>query len=328
MKRVVLSVVFASLLSAAAFAQSAAPEGSVPGGVRRPVRHPSIPPASLLMAYAPVAAPKIPGEEYGAVAGVALNSKGHLYVFQRTQNALIEFDEKGAFVRNFGEGLATRAHNVRVDASDNIWLVDDYGHTVTKLNPEGKVLLTLGVKDRPGTWNEATGTRQFNQPTDVAFAKNGDFYVSTAHGGPDPRIVRFDKTGKFLNTWSLAHEDGSRAVIHTVIVGPDGNVYAGDREAMKIRVFTPAGVPLRDIAMKNLVCGLYVDSHGDLWMTAGHDGMIMHLDWSGHVLGWTGEIGNGANEYGEAHYLAITKDMKTIYVSDTNNNKLEKLVLP
>ena len=62
--------------------------------------------------------------------------------------------------------------------------------------------------------------------------------------------------------------------------------------------------------------------------TAGHDGMIMHLSWSGDVLGWTGKIGKGANEYGEAHYLTITKDMKTIYVSDTNNDNLQKLVLP
>ena len=54
-------------------------------------------------------------------------------------------------------------------------------------------------------------------------------------GGPDPRIVRFDKNGKFITTWSLKHPDGSPALIHTLIVNSKGEVWAGDREVKIMR---------------------------------------------------------------------------------------------
>ena len=41
----------------------------------------------------------------GEAAGVALNSKGHIFLFQRTRPMLSEFDEKGHYLRSLGEGL-------------------------------------------------------------------------------------------------------------------------------------------------------------------------------------------------------------------------------
>jgi streptogramin lyase len=316
MNRIVLGV--ACLLAPAAAALAAAQPGAPP----RVISIPATP--RLPLATAP--APQPVGFAYSSVAGIALNSKGRLFVYQRGPVALMEFDEGGRFVRGFGEGMQTRAHSLRIDAADNLWVVDTGAHTVSKLGPNGEPLLTLGVKGQAGSWNEAAGSRLFNQPTDIAFAPNGDLFVSTGHGGPDPRIVRFDRDGKFITTWSLAHPDGSAATIHTVVVDSQGAVYAGDREAMKIRVFDASGRHLRDLQMNNLICGLSVDPAGNLWMTSGYDGMVMRLDWSGRVLGWTGKPGKGSNEYGEAHYLTVSRDLKTIFVSDTVNARVEKLV--
>jgi streptogramin lyase len=330
MRSIVLGLTGLLLATAAVTTQfpsgtASAAEGGRGGAPRAP-RNPVIPPASAMLPYTPAAEPTVPGEAYGSVAGIAQNSKDHLYVYQRTDNALIEFDQDGRFVRNFGPGMQVRAHSVRIDADDNIWLADVNANTVTKLSPSGQVLMTLGTKGQTGTWNEAAGAHLFNQPTDVAFGKNGDVFVSTGHGGPDPRVVRFDRTGKFLNTWPLTRPDQPRVNIHTITVGPDGNVYAGDREVMLLRVFRPDGAHVRDIKTKNLICGLYVDAKGDLWMTAGQDGMIMAMNWDGTVKGWTGKLGKGVNEYGEAHYMTLSRDLGTIYVSDTVNNRIQKLV--
>jgi hypothetical protein len=38
--------------------------------------------------------------------------------------------------------------------------------------------------------------RLFNRPTDIAFTKNGDFYVSDGCG--NSRVVKFTKDGKYL----------------------------------------------------------------------------------------------------------------------------------
>jgi hypothetical protein len=51
------------------------------------------------------------------VSGVALNSKGHIFVFQRGAHPLVEFDENGNFVRCMGEGLFSRPHGLRIDSA-------------------------------------------------------------------------------------------------------------------------------------------------------------------------------------------------------------------
>lgn len=264
--------------------------------------------------------------EFSNVAGVGLLSNGHLIVSQRLpMYPMLEYDEQNRLVRSFDANIVGRAHGMRIDSSDNIWLTDQACHTVIKLDSRGDVLMTLGTKGKAGTWDEAKGDQLFNQPTDVAFAANGDVYVTTGHGGPDPRVLRFDKRGRFVTGWSMKHADGSAATIHTIVVAPNGLVYVGDREVRKLRVFDRNGRSVRDIQMKNLVCGLYVDRSGRLWMTSGQDGMVMQLDWDGNILAWTGQEGFGSNDFGEAHYMVMTPDMKTIYVSDTVNNDVKRL---
>jgi hypothetical protein len=56
---------------------------------------------------------------FGKVAGVALNSKGHILVFHRGSRPLAEFDSSGKFVRTLGDGLFKSAYGLRIDADDN-----------------------------------------------------------------------------------------------------------------------------------------------------------------------------------------------------------------
>src|SRR6266478_2419916 len=110
---------------------------------------------------------------FSEVSGVALNSRGHVFVFQRGTHPLVEFDENGEFVRTMGESLFNRPHGLRVDASDNLWVTDNGAHFVLKLNPEGRILMVLGQKDYPGNDHS-----HFDGPDDVAFGKSGEIYVA------------------------------------------------------------------------------------------------------------------------------------------------------
>src|ERR1700685_4639118 len=85
-----------------------------------------------------------PGAGFGEASGVALNSKGHIYLFQRAKPMLAEYDERGKFVRSIGDALWDHPHGLRIDADDNIWTTDDGSHLVLKLTPQGDVLLVLG----------------------------------------------------------------------------------------------------------------------------------------------------------------------------------------
>src|SRR6202050_4421700 len=72
---------------------------------------------------------KLPPNLYlGEGIGVATNSKGHIFVYTRSQRTrLFEFDARGNYIREIGEGLYgfVFAHAVRVDSQDNIWAVDE-----------------------------------------------------------------------------------------------------------------------------------------------------------------------------------------------------------
>src|ERR1035438_647377 len=96
---------------------------------------------------------KFPANLYlGEGIGVATNSKGHIFVYTRSQRTrLFEFDQKGNYIREIGEGLYgfVFAHAVRVDSQDNIWAVDEGSNMVIKFNPEGRVVMTLGRRPEP-----------------------------------------------------------------------------------------------------------------------------------------------------------------------------------
>src|SRR5258708_35039698 len=72
---------------------------------------------------------KMPADIYlGEAAGVAQNSKGHIFVFTRSgETQLFEFDQEGNFVREISPRnyAFSFAHTVRIDPQDNIWAVDE-----------------------------------------------------------------------------------------------------------------------------------------------------------------------------------------------------------
>lgn len=110
---------------------------------------------------------------YGEVAGVATNSRGHVFVYARTGHAvatlgdertfyhggarLFQFDQSGKLVREIGQGTYAFdfAQQVRVDPQDNIWAVDAGSNVLTKFDSEGRFLMVLGRK--PETINVRPG---------------------------------------------------------------------------------------------------------------------------------------------------------------------------
>src|ERR1022692_1803046 len=136
-----------------------------------------------------------PNLHLGEGIGVATNSKGHIFVYTRSQaTRLFEFDAKGNYLREIGEGLYgfVFAHAVRVDPQDNIWAVDEGTNMIIKFNPEGRVVMVLGR--RPDALDGVPVTLGFNapvppaepyvfsRPTDVAWDKDGNIFVSDGYG--------------------------------------------------------------------------------------------------------------------------------------------------
>jgi DNA-binding beta-propeller fold protein YncE len=196
-----------------------------------------------------------------------------------------------------------------------------------KFGPNGDVLLTLGTKGEAGEWNEATGSHHFNQPNDIAIAANGDVFVVQGHtpGGGDPRVLKFDKTGKFLKTWGgRGKGPGQFEVAHGIALDAKGQLWVTDRENQRVQVFTQDGTFVREIKYAGLPCAIDIGRDA-IYMVNGFAGQVLRLDLDGKVLAATGKPGKGPGEFGEAHMIAVSPT-GDLFVADSVNASLQKFV--
>ena len=268
------------------------------------------------------------GVTMGPTAAVAFDASGHLWVLTRGPVAFFEFDQKGGYVRSFGEGLFTRAHGLRIDREGNLWAGDVGAHTVRKFSRDGQVLLTIGTAGEAGEWNEAAGSHKLNQPNDVAVADNGDIFIVQGHTpGPrgDARVLKFDKTGRFLAAWGAkGTAPGLFEVAHGIAIDAKGLLWVADRENQRIQVFDQKGTFVREMKYAGLPCAMDIGRQY-VYMVNGFAGQVVRMDLDGKVLAVAGRPGKGPGEFGEAHFIAVSPSQE-LYVADSVNGALVKFV--
>jgi DNA-binding beta-propeller fold protein YncE len=168
---------------------------------------------------------------------------------------------------------------MRMDAGGNLWLIDASGHIVYKLTREGKELMHLGTKGVKGG-DEKT----FNLPTDIAFAANGDIYVSDGYGAA--RIVKFTKDGKFIRQWGTrGNGPGQFGCPHSIGVDAQGKVYVNDRDNQRVEVFDSDGKFLTEWASGNFN-EMNITKDQKIWT----GGVLRELD--GTVIGTLPDVPN------------------------------------
>ena len=210
----------------------------------------------------------------GEVAGVATNSKGHIFVFQRAgnpyaslggsrifvhgQDQVLEFDQTGKFVREIAKGNYSNlvSNSVRVDAQNNVWTVDRSSGMVIKYSPNGsQILMMLGRKPesinitvvgaagrggRGGRGAPGAGGNQdlFPGSTDVAFDASGNIFVSDGVGANN-RVAKFTRDGVFVASFGKTGSDNeSLNSVRSVAVDAVGNVYVADTGNKRIQVLS------------------------------------------------------------------------------------------
>lgn len=280
---------------------------------------------------------KLPAHQYlGEVPGVALNSKGHIFVYTRSGHTqLLEFDATGKFLRIIGDDLYgfAFAHTVRIDKEDNIWCVDEGANMVIKFNPEGRVVMLLGRKREavespaPGAARPPLPEWQFDRPTDIAFGPNGELYVSDGYG--NSRVVKYDKDGNWVKSWGKrGTAPGEFHTPHTIITDARGLVYVGDRENKRIQIFDPDGNFVKEWTNVGAPWALCITPgpHQVIYSSDSVPGRIYKLDLNGNILGAFGKAGKLSAQFGWIHEMACPSE-NTLYVAELLNWRLQKLIL-
>ncbi len=277
---------------------------------------------------APAAVTLPAGKDMGATASVAFDKDGHFGCFRGANRPFSNSTPTAPYIQSFGDKIFTRSHGLRIDRQGNLWATDVGGHIVVKMTRDGKTLLTIGTKGEAGDWNESTGSHKLNQPNDIAIADNGDIFVAQGHTpGPmgDPRVLKFDKDGKFIKSWGgKGSGPGQFQVAHGAAIDGKGLLWVADRENQRIQVFDQNGTFVREMKYKGLPCSFDIGRQF-VYMVNGFAGQVLKLDLDGKVLAAMGKPGKGPGEFGEAHMIAVNPK-GDIYVADSVNATLVKFV--
>lgn len=211
------------------------------------------------------------GRNFGETPGVAVNSKGHVFVFTRTTpvvagpvfgqaaGQLFEFDVDGHYVREISPGNYgfAEAHSVRIDKNDNIWVIDKGANMIIVFNPAGRVTMVFGRREegvaaveggprpepKPGEHLPAQES-SFRLPTDVAWDSKGNIYITD--GYVNSVVHKFDSKGDFVKMWGeYGTGDGQFRTPHSIVIDKNDNIYVGDRSNHRVQVFNTDGKFLR-----------------------------------------------------------------------------------
>jgi hypothetical protein len=305
------------------------------------------------IAYDTVNFTKLPAGLYmGESIGVATNSKGHVFVYTRSgETRLFEFDQTGAFVKEIGSGnyAMSFGHSVRVDAQDNIWVVDEGSNTIVKYSPDGnKVLMVLGRRPDPadqisampggGGATFANKPYSFNRQTDVAFDPQGNIFVSDGYG--DARVVKYDKNGRFVKSVGVRGTGPLQFnTPHTIAADAKGLIYVGDRGNARVQVldndlnfkaaYDNVGNPWAICVSGGPHQYLYVSNS---WPDSADEtnraftGEVYKMELDGTIVGKFGKGGKGPKEFSTIHQMDC-RNPNEIYTAEINNWRTQKITL-
>ena len=292
---------------------------------------------------------------FGEAAGVATNSKGHIFVYTRSGashatlgtsrtfykagSRLFQFDPTGKFVREIGVGVYgfNNAQAVRIDPQDNIWVVDRGSTQVIKFDPDGRIQLVMSRKPEaiavragaPGGAGRGAAPEGRGGPPPEgrgvgAPPPPGGAPAAAAGGGRGPA----GPAGVGIPGDSFVRTAG-------VAWDAQGNLYVADAGSMRIQVFDNNGTfksEIKNVGNAQAICitpganqVLYVSNSNppnDL-DTAGE---IYKVKLDGSMVGKFGKAGKLPKEFGTVNAIDCRSE-NTLYVGEVGNFRIQKLTI-
>lgn len=281
----------------------------------------------------------------GNPTGISIDTNQNIVVFHRadrewslfgsmpnkpieSKTILIIDKYSGKLINSWGDNLFIMPHGLTVDNENNVWLTDVGLHQIFKFSHDGKLLMKLGEAKVSG--NDSS---HFNKPTDIAFSKDGSFYISDGYG--NSRVVKFSATGKYLFEWGKkGNKESEFNIPHGISLDSNGNVYVADRENNRIQVFDPNGKFIKQFTDNTFgtICSVaFGKSQSKLFavddftfLKVKHRGSdVFIFDKTGKVEMRFGRSGSYEGNISWYHDLTVDKD-ENIYIGDILGNTIQK----
>jgi streptogramin lyase len=266
---------------------------------------------------------------------LAIDSSGNIYGSSTWQDIVVKYDSGGNFVGTYVgveyvPYLTDNYHynhpRVALDSSNNIIIVEEYGHRLIKLNASGVAQWSIGV---PGV--DSYDNTHLNWPHGVAVDTAGNIYVAD-----NCRVQIISPDGNYLNTLGTGCGTGNYEFgwATGVDVDKNGNIYVVDLPNHRVQIYNSSRVFIGRIGAtgdcstaNDRLCNpiaVDVDTSGNIYVTDGGNLRVQKFN-SSRV--WQMTIGDGTWG-GSFNQLAWPEDVVVdaqgrIFVTDWSNNRVQ-----
>jgi len=125
---------------------------------------------------------------------IVINSRGEILVLDIGPCWIYRFNADGRYLGKFAgpEARLYASHGMSIDRQGNIYVADTGGFRLVRFSADGALTAEYGGR--------GSGPGQLLEPTDVAFASNGDMFVVD---NSNQRIQRWGADGTYIGEWPI-----------------------------------------------------------------------------------------------------------------------------
>ena len=185
--------------------------------------------------------------QFSKPAGIAINqATGDVYVVDKGNNRIEEFEAGGKFVRKFGtlgseKGQLNNPLSIAITPTGSeVWVGDALNNRIDEFSETGTPIGSFG--------KGGTGNGEFSSPDGIAFSDGNAYVVDTGNN----RVQEFSMAGKYIAQFgSKGAGNGQFEGPYGITADPvSGDLYVGDHGNNRIEEFTSGGTFLDVFAKK------------------------------------------------------------------------------
>ena len=238
------------------------------------------------------------GHAYGNTHGVAVDAQGHIHIKHTVgkgatiDDAVVVFDADGKFIRSWGKQYKGGAHGLHLSKEGNeefFYLCDPKRHLFAKTTLDGK---ELWRKWAPEQCNGYSMPGEFN-PTNIAIAANGDFYVADGYG--KSFIHQYDHAAKYIRSFGgKGKAAGQTDCPHGLMVDTRGVqpvLVVADRSNRRLQNFTLDGQHINFVT-DELRSPCHFHTRGELMVIPDLDSRVTLFDKNNKMVAQLGDGGS------------------------------------
>jgi RHS repeat-associated protein len=301
---------------------------------------------------------------YGSTAHSPLNrptdavvdSKGNLWVVDKSNNRVVEYNEAGEFLREAGglgsgAGKLSSPSGIAIDSFGLIDVTDTGNNRVVRFNESGQFSSAVGANvdktkvEAGGTVAErnhctassgdvcqagSTGSGEglMAEPIGITTSGGGNFFVVERANN---RVEKFNLNGELLAKFgSLGSANGQLKEPTAIATAPNGYLWVADTGNNRVEQWTSSYVYSRKVegsgeSKLTAPAGLDVDSSGNLWIADQGNNRIEKFSETGTFGLKFGSAGSQEGLFAFGIPMGLAVEAKgNLFVADPGNNRVEK----